>query len=341
MGLEQTVRGYDFNAILLLEDADDMLVQLKSAITKLVDSSSDVTALNDIYTKLNQTHIQRLCEKISLVNKVVKDNLSTVTDAIMRAPGNFAEKENFLKHYADKNGYIKLDVMLEENTPHSFSDWIDGGRFAVDLFNSLSRNGDLQTSPAGPGEKAVAIFDPRVTWIGASEGGGDIAIGDTRVEIKAKVFKPGRWQDAGKAHYLRQNVADTMQSVGIDLTSKNSVTALDYLKNYFPTLTVQQRRAVAKSVVGNIFRFTDRTADLYEALVAGNFDEIKRQWAVASYYNYQATSKFSGILLLDYSNQTSLYFTDVANIAHLLRADAPQLWGPERDMMPKVAFVTK
>lgn len=335
------MRYTDFEADFLIEDAESMVSGLKSAITKLIHASDDPDMLNQIYTVLNRKHIEHLCENISMVNDTVKNHLSVFIDTVLATSGTFEEKEAFLKEYPTKGGYIDEGALLTPNKVRSFSDWLKGGGFSVELFRRLSVHGDLKTGSAGPGEKAFALLDPKIVWTGGSEGGGDIAIGDLKVEIKAKVAKPGRLHDAAKAKYQEQNVADTLAKVGIDLTGKQSLTALDYIKNYYPSLTMPQRKAVADSVVKNMFRFTDKTVGLRAALTNGDFEGIRREFAISSFYNYQATSGFSGILMMDYSTQTTLWFTDIAEVAGLIRADAPQLWGSDRDAMPKVTFVSK
>ena len=329
----------DFDT-LLIEDTDKMSMDIRSEINKLVNASEDVEMLNQVYTILNRKHIEHLCENISLANGMVKEHLSVFTDIVERLPGSFESKEAMLKSYGS-SGYVDASELLATNKIQSFSSWMMGGPMSVALFNSLSSHSALRSAGIGPGERAFALLNPHIKWSGSSEGGGDIQVGKQAVEIKSRVVNAGRLYDPAKSKFQPQAVEQTLTSVGIDLSGKQSLTAIDYVQNYFPNLTAPQRKSVADSVVKNMFRFTDKTTELHAALVRGDLEGIRRGYGMSSFYNYIATSGFSGILMLDYPSQTSLYFTDIADVMDKIRVTSPQIWGSDRDAMPKVHFSAK
>jgi hypothetical protein len=310
---------------------DETPEQVRASIMQKVNKIPDEPDLVNILQYTNQYSFKKDVGKLSTA-KGYKD---TVSNIILQAVGKVQASEtqvrSFLKRLSTV-GIIKHEMLLSPGAVHSMDQIIDAQflpmykAVQLDLFEKISgkigEKGDV-----GKGEYLLSILSPSIVRRGAP---GDLAIGETNVELKAG--KNGRMGPAGsqalagrfdeflamavKAKWTTPQAAQQASAnpiafnPSLNMTGfsqffgNNTKKALTFmLKMHYPSLT---------------------TADLADKCVKGNnidSNALKAEMLRASYRVYQSAKQFDGILLTDYGINRYLYI----NTPEAAAAAAPLL----------------
>ena len=187
-------------------------VSLKKDIVDLVKSTDARPVLQRVLKILKAGDIEgRVTEILSKDADAAKfvQRIAQVIDTI-DAP--VEEKNEFLDKYP--KGIANTKALLSGN-PVSFRDFLGDNDFTIELFKILTT--ELTSQGVGPGEVAMAVMSPKISWSGRIAGGGDIQIDGKSVELKTSVSSGGRWVNARKANMdpagIKKAIAESEQAV--------------------------------------------------------------------------------------------------------------------------------
>jgi hypothetical protein len=306
--------------------------ELRSQIIATVNTA-ERPLLIKFYDLLDSGDINDKLEIMLSSENVDKDAARIKNDLVkifLTTKGNIKEKNNFIEQFP--KGFIDVGELLKPSS--NISKWFKGNDFSKRVFESVASS--VVTQGIGPGEYALAAFSPLLKSIGLIGGGGDLIYGEgegsLRIEVKGKIKSWGRLHDAKKMDYDMQSIKRAFAEFGID---QPVLTVLQWisLRN---NLEDEVRKNLSKIVVDNLFTHVDDSlkSPLIKALSTEGMPTIKSEWGKLSFINYKNASGFSGILFYDVISGSTRYLSDTTNIK--FGSDAPQIYGAERDAMPKV-----
>lgn len=318
----------------LFEDPD-----LKSQAVAAVRSTDDERLLQKVIDTLKAGNIEERIENIISKDADAKRFVQQIADIIVKIKAPVDEKNKFLEDYP--KGIVDVSKLLDGNG-HSFADIVGPG-FNVELFKALSTA--LVSQGVGPGEVALAVLSPKISWSGRASGGGDIQVGDQAVEVKTSVASGGRWINARKA---------TMDMTGIEKAIVDAITKSTgkkpegpiparlspavWVNNIRPLIDAKLLKTTAKAIADGLFNHTDNT-EYQQALISGSADDIREAILNVGYENYKAYSNFDGILLMDVRSESTQYFRDYPSMSGLIKVDTTYIYAPESEAMPKVSLL--
>jgi len=295
------------------------LETLKSKVKAGIDQTDDEVLLNRIYTTLNSGDLtQRLHGELhNLSDPEIRSFQDEIANAIISAPGTFEEKMNFVNGL--KTGYVDIQKMIDGNR-HHFSDLLKPTKkvplkFLFEMFNELKDLGGK--AKKGPGEFALAIMSPQVSVFGS----GDLKIGNQIVEVKAgsgTIGDTSMFQHQ-KVHIILQKFLpnlDTSQAVGAEKLVKAVVAAQKQ-----GAIDKNQLSALADELADYIFKGQPwaNTNPLKQAIKSINVNHdsiapVRQGYLTAAYSAYKQkkdkSTKFDGIMLINFDNQELRYFDD-------------------------------
>lgn len=313
---------------LLLEAPD-----IKKDIIGLVKKTQDPALLNKVLTTLKSSGLPSKLKSVIEQDEDAAKFVNQIASTIVNMDGTAEEKFEFVEQFP--KGFIDVKKLLD-GQQHSFSELIKNP-FALKLFSILS--GQLASLGVGPGEVALAVLSPKISWQGRKPGGGDLEINGKKVELKAKLAKGGRWVDARKARMNMPAIkAEIEAATGQELDAKRlGVEA--WVNNIRPLIRdPNQLKRVAKTIAKSNFNFTE-TIGLENALVTGDAASIKDAWLETGFNNYKEYSGFDGMLLADVgSGLAAQYFEDYDSMRGLVKVDTIYMYGPEGESMPQVTL---
>ena len=259
-----------------------------------------------------------------------------------------------LSHWAQyPKGTINANAMVDI-THHTFKE-LCGTEFATKLFVQLSTS--LVSQGVGPGEVALAVFSPKISWSGRKVGGGDVQIGNKAVEVKTTVAKGGRWINARKARMQISQIPDMLQTAMETVSTKHADEVASLVGDQLPELPARLNPAywvstirpilaleptilkkMTKGMAQALFNQTDN--NLYaQALTTGDATDIVKAILHVGYDNYKAYSGFDGMLIIDVPSQTLQYFTDYSDMEGKIKSSTAYIYAPESEAMPQVVLV--
>ncbi len=312
---------------------------LKSQALAAIKSTDDERLLQKVIDMLKAGNIEERIENIISKDADAKRFLQQIANIIVKIKSPIEEKDKFLKDFP--RGIVNTTKLLD-GSGHSFSD-IVGSDFNVELFKALTVS--LVSQGVGPGEVALAVLSPDISWSGRAAGGGDIQVGDKAVEVKTTVSSGGRWINARKATLNMSGIEKVIIDAIIKSTGRNPegpiparVSPVLWVNNIRPVIDKKLLKATTKAMADGLFNHTDNS-EYQQALASGSVADIREAILNVGYENYKAYSKFDGILMMDVRSESVQYFRDYSSMKGLVKVDTTYIYAPESEAMPKVSLM--
>lgn len=313
--------------------------RLKTQAVAAVKSTDDENLLQKVIDMLEAGNIEERIENIISKDADAKRFVQQIADIIIKIKSPIEEKNKFLEDFP--NGIVDTSKLLD-GSGHSFADIVGSG-FNVALFKVLSTS--LVSQGVGPGEVALAVLSPEISWSGRAVGGGDIQVGDQAVEVKTTVSSGGRWINARKA---TMNMSGIEKAI-VDAITKSTgnkpedpiparVSPAMWVSSIRPLIDEKLLEATTKVMADGLFNHTDNS-EYQQALISGNAADIRDAILNVGYENYKAYSKFDGILMMDVSSESVQYFRDYPSMRGSIKVDTTYIYAPESEAMPKVSLM--
>lgn len=318
--------------------------ELKKQVIDLVKQTDDQPLLQKVYNALAMgdlpTRLETLLSKDADASKFVTKIASTIV--AMNYPP--ADKEAFIKQYP--KGFINTESLLS-GSKLSFNQFVTPG-LPASLFKILSV--ELTSQGVGPGEVALAVLSPHVSWSGRAVGGGDVQIGNKAVEVKTTVSSGGRWMNPRKANMNMPAIAKAITTAIAETRKKNKqkglepfvmpdrVNVIAWAEQIRPMIDPSLLPNVTKTMADAYFNQVKNTA-YQKALLSGNGAQIRDAIITVGYANYKKYSNFAGILLMDIKSESAQYFEEVNTIKGDIKVDTAYVYAPEGEAMPKVSLL--
>jgi hypothetical protein len=318
----------------IFEDPD-----LKSQAVAAVKSTDDERLLQKVIDTLKAGNIEERIENIISKDADAKRFVQQIADIVVKIKSPIEEKNKFLEDFP--KGIIDTAKLLD-GSGHSFADVVGPG-FNVELFKALSIS--LVSQGVGPGEVALAVLSPEISWSGRAAGGGDIQVGDQAVEVKTTVSSGGRWINARKATMNMSGIEKAMVDAITKSTGKKPegpiparVSPATWADSIRPLIDKKSLEATTKAMADGLFNHTDNS-EYQQALMSGTAADIREAILNVGYENYKAYSKFDGILMMDVRSESVQYFRDYPSMSGLVKVDTTYIYAPESEAMPKVSLM--
>lgn len=320
---------------------------LKRAVIAAIQSTTDDNLLQKVLATLQAGNIDERIAAVIGQDADAKPFVRRIANVIVDTVAPLEVKEQFLAKYP--SGIINPKMLLDGNE-HSFLELCGGDYFATEVFTILCTQ--LSSQGVGPGEVALAVMSPAISWSGRAVGGGDIQVGNKAVEVKTSVSSGGRWINPRKAKMdmsgIQRAILDGLQYIAKKTGEPpESMPQLpdrlnpDYWVSQIRPILAQEPKVlqdVASLMADGLFNQTNNT--IYrDALISGNPVQIKDAIIEVGYNNYKTYSKFDGILMMDVPSESSQYFPDYASMAGKINSGVPYLYGPETEGMPKIRLL--
>lgn len=331
------------NIIALAEDPT-----LKKSIVDLVKSTDDASVLHKVLKVLKAGNIEDRVVSVLSKDADASKFLQKLAEIISTLDAPIEEKDEFLRKYP--KGIADTSLLLS-GKPVTFSEFLGGSNFAVELFKVLTPA--LTSQGVGPGEVALAVLSPKIAWSGRAVGGGDIQIDGKAVELKTTVSSGGRWINPRKANMdlasIKKTLMDAENSVLRTLSGNKEVPhrempdrlSIPFWTNELRPVIGQDMKllqACAKVMADGLFNQTNNK-EYQQALIHGGEQDIQDALLKVGFNNYKAYSKFDGIMLMDLKGELAQYFTEFEQMAGRIKVDTTYLYGPEGEVMPKVSLL--
>lgn len=314
-----------------LTEAEDPKSLQKNIITT-VRKTTDTDLLQKVLDTLNSSGLEdRLVEVLSS-DVDAKKYIEQIANIVIKTEGTPEEKSNFVENY--KNGFIDTNKMLDGKA-HSLSDIITDS-FALKVFLKLAT---IKEQGVGPGEIALGVLSPDIKWVGQKGGGGDIIVNGTKVEVKGRLVKGGRWFDARKAKRDENDIYRNFEKIGIELG--NGLNVNNWISFRDDPKVIPHVKSLANVIAKSNFKFVD-TNNLVKALINGDKKAIDAAYLEAGYNNYKHYSGFDGLMLLDVGGGNALqYFKEFDDMKGKISYGTIYMYGPSTDAMPQVVLNLK
>jgi hypothetical protein len=321
---------------------------LKKTIVDLVKSTDEEPVLHKVLKVLKSGNIEDRVSKVLSQDADASKFTQKIAEFINNIDSPIEEKDDFLQRYP--KGIVDTKGLLS-GSPKTFSDFLGHNEFVVELFKLMSVN--LVSQGVGPGEVALAVLSPNISWSGRVKGGGDVQIDGKAVEVKTSVSSGGRWVNARKANMdmagIKKTIAEAEQQALIKLTGDKTTPLREMPDRLSLNTWVDEIRpnigqdkalltACTKVMADGLFTHTNNKA-YQQALMAGGQQDILMALMKVGYDNYKACSDFEGILLMDMKAETAQYFTEFDQMKGRIKIDSAYLYAPESEAMPKVKIL--
>jgi len=321
--------------ILLEYDPNISDEQLKDLIVQRLQTEQDRQMLDKIYQALEKSTLDERITTVLAADEDAKSKLQVFAGMVMNTEGTFAEKQNFVAKYPQ--GFIDVEKLMAPNQVHAYSEWLMGDDFTRRVFTNIY---SYTPQGIGAGEFALAVLSPSIRFSGRSaEMAGDLVIDGVMTEVKAKQSSGGRFMDARKAKMNQRMVEEAFKALGVEIGK--GISGRMYAMDVRPNLDPQALPKLADTIIAGAFAFVEASESnaLKNALVNGDMNQIKHEWGLLSFINYQRMSKFDAMLLLDGPKAHSLFFTDAQSVSGVLTAGQPYVVGPEQQVHPQMHFI--
>jgi len=278
---------------------EDSVTDLKKAVVKQVNATTDAEMLDRIYTVLNRTNLQDRIQGVISKETDAKKYADVIADIVINTPGSYQEKYAFIDKYPD--GYINVDKLIG-GTLVSFNDLITDNEFAKKVFNKLFT---FTPESAGPGEFALAALSPRIKM----RSKGDLYIDNEYIEVKSSAGKEvssggGRLGEPG---LLNPSGVKEL----IERYTKNKIQGDVYIHQLHGLLAASIKdnaiiKQAATDIIKTIFGYSDK--DLINAVVSGSNQQ--QAYVKANWKKYQEEAGWVGLLLLNRAGASARLFTN-------------------------------
>jgi hypothetical protein len=341
------MRANEFlSQVSLLETPD----QIRDQIIKKVSRIKDEDDLTNINKYANQYFFKKDVANLSKAKNYQDSVSDIILQAVGRVQGSTREIKAFLNAVAT-TGIIVENKLLSPGSIHSLESMIDPlytkifSQIKGDLYRKLSGVDLGDKGAVGKGEYLLSILSPNIVRRGAP---GDIAIDNTKVEIKAG--KNGRLGPAGsvsligrlpkfitkciRAGLLTQEYVDQNPPDPIALNFKTKDNMIGFT-SYFEN---DPKRILGALSIMIKMHYPSLDADaIAGACVTGasiNGAALKKELLRAAYTVYQTAKGFDGILIADEEINNYLYINSsegAAAAASLVTAGYPAWSGGQTD----------
>lgn len=320
--------------MLITEIEDNGIKGLRSQIKKTVDKVDDTDTLNQVISVLEKSNLLARLEVKLKTDSDARKMYHHLAKVVVSLPGSLDDKQRFIENY--EKGFVKTNKLLTKNRRVPLSEIIPD-KFAFSVFDELK---DISVLGVGPGEIALAALSPDIRGVGQKGGGGDLLVKGVRVELKGAREGGGRFHDAKKAAYDMASIQRALQKYYPDLIAlvtegKKSITGIDWIRDRDQS-TPAQKKEVAKIIAESTFRFLKDNSPLVDALIKGDEPALRKAWAEASFENYKTYAKFDVMLMIDFSDNTSICFDQFIEAVDDLKIESIQIWGAEMTAVPKI-----
>ena len=331
---EESLRNKTIKAVNSIEDENDAI--FKKILKTLEFGNIDVT-------------IKSALEKDDDAKKYSQQ----IADVFVKIDAPISEKNDFIEKYK-KDKIVDTQKMLDGNR-HSFSDIVGAG-FNKDLFNDLYKN--LTGRGIGPGELALSVLSKKISFSGKKSEGGDLKIGDKKIEVKGKIQSGGRFVDMNKSKIDINGIEKAIKD-GLEKSKEgeqevpkiprylNSDTWINEIR---PKINQEHLDQVAKDIADCTFPSTkdsDEVKAYKDALVsAQNKEEINSARLRASFNDYKTYSGFDGVLVMDITTESLQYFEyydpknekDLNSMKSNVSVSTTYILSPASDIMPQISL---
>jgi hypothetical protein len=334
------------NLINIIQESQD--IGLKKTIVDLIKSTDEESVLNRVLKILKAGNIEGRVTSILSKDADASKFIQRIAQVIDSIDAPIEEKNEFLEQYP--KGIANTKALLSGN-PQSFRDFLGDNDFTIELFKILTT--ELTSQGVGPGEVAMAIMSPKISWSGRVAGGGDIQIDGKSVELKTSVSSGGRWVNARKANMdtagIKKAIAESEQAVLAKLTGAQApmrempdrLSLPMWVNEIRPTIAQDPKllQSCTKVMADGLFNQTNNK-EYQQALMTGGVHEIQMALLRVGYENYKAYSKFDGLMLMDLKGEIAQYFTEFDQMTDRIKIDTTYIYAPESEAMPKVKLLT-
>ena len=299
----------------------DVRKQIISAV-----KSAERPLLDKIYYVLDSGDFETRIESVLSSDIDAAKIKNYIARVFATTKGTAIEKKQFLDSF--EQGFINVKELLSPSS--SVNQWFTGNNFSKEVFLEVCKKTERGI---GPGELALAAFSPALRGAGAASGSGDLIYGKQSIEVKGRISSWGRLHDAKKMNYDLPSIARKFSEAGVDQPVLTVVQWLPIRSTLDPKIVLE----LSKITVDNLFtRVTPgEKKQLVNLLAKGSLNDIKAEWGRLSFINYRNAAGFTGILFFDIPSGVTRFVTDPSSVQ--FKAEAPQMYGPEQQAMPKVA----
>lgn len=316
---------------------------LKKDIVSAVKTTDDERVLSKVLDTLRAGNLEERIDTVLERDPDAKRFLDRIVEMIVKIPAPIEEKDQFLKRYP--SGILDVKKLLDGKS-HSFADLVGAG-FPAQLMKLMST--ELTSQGVGPGEVALAVLSPSISWSGRAAGGGDITVGKLSVEVKTSVASGGRWINARKATMdmaqIKRAIVSAIESTARDAKQDIEIPAIPartsvpyWVDTLRPLISKKYLAATTQEMADGLFNHADNSR-YQKALATGSVQDIVDALLDVGYENYKAYSGFDGMLLMDVPTETSQYFKDYSSMRGKIKNETPYILGPEAEAMPKVSLL--
>lgn len=304
---------------------------LKKEIIAVVKATDDPSTLQKVLRTLKAGNIEERIKSVLGSDADASIFMAQIARAIIEIDAPVEEKDAFLEQIKQGRA-INIGTLLDGDL-HSF-DEIVGSGFGKELFKQLSK--ELVSQGVGPGEVALAVLHPDISWSGRIKGGGDIIVNKKAVEVKTRNKEGGRWINARKANMDLPAIRRAIQAATRGYTA-DYIGVDNWVNNLRPNINPKNLKEVCKTIADATFNFVNNS--LYQkALMTGDENAIKFAIVKVGYDNYKKYSDFAGMLLLDLPTDQVQYFVDFDDMVGSISVGTPYIFSPEATMMPQVTL---
>ena len=314
------MRAYEFLIENELPD-EEVRKQLISAV-----KSADRPLLDKMFYVLDSGNFETRIESVLSSDVDAAKIKNYIARVFATTKGTASEKKEFLDNF--EKGFIDVEKLLSSSS--SINNWFTGNSFSKAVFLEVCKKTERGI---GPGELALAAFSPALRGTGSASGSGDLIYGNQSIEVKGRISSWGRLHDAKKMGYDIPSIARKFKEVGIDQPVLTVLQWLSIRPNLDPKIVLD----LSKTTVDNLFTMVPpgEKNRLINLLVSGSLENIKSEWGRLSFVNYKNAVGFTGILFFDVSSGVTKFITDPSSSQ--FKTEAPQIYGPEQQAMPKVS----
>lgn len=328
----------------ILNLVEQGISNLRRDVITAVKQTDDEQVLQRTLSVLQAGDLDQRAKHILDQDRDARKFSKIISDFVVSVPGSMEEKNRFLDQFP--KGILDV-TRLMDGKPHSFSELVGPG-FNTELFRTLTTR--LVSQGVGPGEVALAVFSPQISWSGREAGGGDVTVNGKSVEVKTSIVGGGRWVNLRKA---KMDLAQARKAI-LDAVAKNQQPGAEpfdpdqlplrlnsrvWVNDIRPRIAPRDLDAVTKAMAQGLFSFVN-TDRYQQALKSGTVEDIGDALMSTGFENYKTYSGFDGMLMMDVNSETAQYFTDYDQMRGKIKTDSIYLLAPENEAMPKVSLAS-
>ena len=327
-------------------------LEKKYSLQEAVSAAPNIELKQKVITGVKQTDDEKLLQKLlqvlhstdlhgQMVTALSTDNdakimIEKIAKIILETEGTLEEKYDFIEQYP--KGFINIKEAFDGEK--RIYDQVVKPGFPRRVFGNLVVDSEMGV---GPGELALSVMSPGISFVGKIGGGGDLAVkGVGRVEVKTSLVKGGRWHNERKAKYNMPAIKDALEAATGEVLP-NVIDTKKWVDIWRPKIAQGSMPKSLKKICGimanSMFTYVDNS-QYATALEKGTWEQIRSAILNVGFENYKAYSNFVGILLIDNPTETLCYFKDYASMeGHIHVGTAYVYTVSAQSAMPQVKVI--